>query len=346
MPDTIIQSGSFTSNGAAKTIQLRESVDWMYVYNYSRWATDDSNVSFKWVRGMPNHAALAEGLSAGVWVPTQLTSNGFSYVDSSIIAATSTAVLTAISATNPPVVSTALAAKVGDIVRFKNLDHMFNIQGTDFTVTAINAGVSLTIGNASLVNATAATDGSVSIISFDPYFYPRRRTITWIRNSSQAVVYLSVTHGYTVGQKVTFNFGAKSKVWGDYQAMNGVTATIVAVNVARTGNEPNNSGTANNIQVDFDASSFAAWNTFGTGANENYPADGKYPITPATVVPVGEDTSTALNNNLNILADATYNTAYIGMILEANSANPELSPAGATGNTMYWIAGKSFALQP
>jgi hypothetical protein len=62
------------------------------------------------------------------------------------------------------------------------------------------------------------------------------------------------------------------------------------------------------------------------------------PFTPAEVVPVGEDTGTALASNLNILADATVNTGYIGLQL-ATGAN---LPAGIANQTVYWVAGKSF----
>lgn len=360
MPDTIIQSGSFVSTGVAQTIQLRQGVDWMTVYNATRFATNASKVKFYWQKGMSVGSGLAEGLAGGVWTPTILVNPvGFTVVDSSIISASASSAVTGITAANPPVVTSALSVNPGDIVRLSNLNHMFNIAGMDFTVTAV-AGGTFTIGNITLDNLTAATAGNAVRINYDARYYPRRRNVTYVRNSAQAVIFLSVTHGYTVGQKVTLEFPGGSRVWGQYAAMDGITVTILAINVARaanggTANEPTNALGDNNIQVDFDASGFTTWDDSFGQADQEWPSDNKYPISPATVVPVGEDTATALGLNPlvvpqiaagNILADATYNTSYIGMILGTDSANPELSPSGATGNVMYWVAGKSFATQP
>jgi hypothetical protein len=89
------------------------------------------------------------------------------------------------------------------------------------------------------------------------------------------------------------------------------------------------------------------------------------------VIPFGEDTATSLsvlgaqvptingqqifNTNTGLLADATVNTGYLGMILGNGGAGlalttPILGPSGSiawsagnapTGDTMYWVAGKS-----
>ena len=71
-----------------------------------------------------------------------------------------------------------------------------------------------------------------------------------------------------------------------------------------------------------------------------FPASSSNAFTPATVVPMGEDTADALIQNVNILSDATVNTGYIGMTLAAG-AN---SPAGLSGNLIYWVAGSSFSV--
>jgi hypothetical protein len=277
----------------------------------------------------------------GALVPTQIAANaGFFYVDSSLTAPLSNNLLTAITAANPPVVTTAATLpSVGDIVRFNMLDNQPQIAGLDFTVTAAGGGT-FTIGNINLANSTASTSGNWRRIPYDAIFYPRRRFITWVENAVQPKVYMSVTHGYTVGQQVRFVFKGGAAVWGDYAQMDGQQATIIAINVARAGNEPNNAGTANNIQVDFDTSAYAAWNTFGAGANQGYPPSTAVPFSPAQVVPFGEDTAQAITSNVDILDDATENLAILGVRLAAGAA----SPAGVTGDVIYWIAGKSFSV--
>jgi hypothetical protein len=303
----------------------------------------------------------------GVAVLSQdtLVSGGFTLLDTSVTNPGNLVALTAITAANPPVVSTATTPAVGSIVRIINPNNQKQIGGMDFTVTAAVAGTSFTIGNASLANSTASTGGYWRQIPYENIYYPRKRYVTWVRAAAQAVIYLSVTHQYAVGQSVRLSFPGGSSVWGSYALLDGLQATITAVNVTRQGNEPNNGGTANNIQVNIDTSSFGAWNTFGAAGNENYPNLGaNIFFTPAAVVPQGEDSAFSLNTVLpqaplnydgslvvgtqpGLLSDATKNLSYIGMTLGVGGNGAALGsaiagPAGAgAGDVMYWRAGKS-----
>lgn len=342
--NTVIQQGRFTADGNAKNLAIRSDWDWMWVYNETNlYAAGAGNgAQFYFQRGMTNGRGLlyTKEATIGALVPSQLAANaGFTYTDSSIITVTSAAALTAITAANPPVVTSAgHGLNVGDIVRFSNLDNQPQIAGIDFSVTA--SAATFTVGNINLANSTASTSGFWRRISYDPIYYPRRRYITFISSAVNPKVYLSVTHGYTQGQKVRLYFPGGSAVWGDYAQLDGVEATIIAINQARAGNEPNNGGTANNIQLDIDTSGFVAWNTtFGAASNESYPAAAAVPFSPATVVPVGEDTAFALANGDDVLDAATINQSYIGVRLGAGAA----APAGVANDVIYWVAGKSFS---
>lgn len=342
--DTVILQGRFTSTGTAQTIALRSDWDWMRVYNetVSYAAGNDDGAEFYFQRGMTNGRGVlyTKEATIGALVPSQIAANeGFFYVDSSITTPSAAAALTAITAANPPVVTSAgHGLSVGDIVRFSTLDGQPQVAGIDFTVTA--SGATFTVGNINLANSTNSTTGFWRKIPFDAIFYPRRRFITWVENAVQPKVYMSVTHGYTVGQKVRFAFPGGTSVWGNFAGMDNQEATIIAINVARAGSEPNNSGTANNIQVDFDTSTFGAWNVFGAGGNEGYPPDTAVPFGPAQVVPFGENTAEALSQGTNILDDATINQAILGVTLAAGAS----SPAGVEDDVIYWIAGKSFSV--
>lgn len=342
--NTVILQGSFTSTGAVKTLDLRSSWDWIRVYNQTvEFAAGGGNgAEFYFQRGMTNGRGLVyvKEATIGALVPGQIAANaGFFYIDSSLTSEGAKTALTAMTAANPPVVTSAgHGLSVGDVVRFQNLNNQPQINGLDFTVTA--SATTFTIGNINLVNSTASTAGFWRKINFDPIFYPRRRYITYVSSETTCKIYMSVTHGYTVGQEVRLQFPGGSSVWGSYAILDGVSATILAVNATRAGNEPNNGGVANNIVVNVDTSAFAAWNTiFGSGMNQAYPASSLVPFTPAQVVPYGEDTAFALSQNVDILADATRNTAIIGV----NMAAGALSPAGQNGDVIYWIAGKSFS---
>lgn len=378
MDGTIIGQGTFTVPAAgvvAQSIAIPSGTDWMYVYNYTQAGINggaNTGINFYWQRGMAAGTGMVwYKTAAGVAVLSQDTylTNGFTLLDTSVQTTGTAVALTAITAANPPVVTTASTPAVGSIVRITQSGAGFNqpqIGGLDFTVTAATLNTNFTIGNINLLQSVASTTGTWRLIPFDPIFYPRKRFVTFVRVAAQAVIYLSVTHQYAVGQMVRLSFPGGSTVWGDYAALNGVQATITAVNVARAGTEPTNGGTANNIQVNVDTSAFAAWDaaaTFGT-AGLAYPRAGLVPFTPAAVIPEGEDTafslitplaqaplnydgSIVLGTQPGLLSDATQNLAFIGMTLGVGGNGTALGaaiagPAGAAAaDVMYWRAGKS-----
>lgn len=374
MDGTILGQGTFTVPAAGVVVQniaIPSGTDFMWVFNYTQaginGAGGTKGVKFYWQRGM----AAGTGM---VWYKTNAggatefvdtyVSNGFTLLDTSITTPGISNALTAITAANPPVVTTAATLPaVGSIVRIINPDNQPQIGGLDFTVTANGVGT-FTIGNINLANSTASTAGFWRQIPFDPIFYPRKRFVTFVRAAAQAVIYMSVTHQFAVGQIVRLSFPGGSAVWGTYAALDGVQATITAVNVARAGNEPNNGGTANNIQVNVDTSAFGAWNVFGAGGNQGYPAAALVPFTPAAVIPEGEDSAFSLTTGLaqvplnfdgtavqgagtGLLSDATINLAFMGMTLGVGGNGTGtgaqiLGPAGsAAADVMYWVAGKS-----
>lgn len=348
--NTILQQGRFTSTGASVTLDLRSDLDWIKVYNETAaaQAAADLAYEFYWQRGM----ATAGGQQGLFWTKLGTVANdpvtvgqfaaaaGFVLVDSSIVTPGTANALTAITGANPPVVTTAATLPaVGDIVRVTNLDNQPQIGGLDFTVTAAGGGT-FTIGNITLANSVASTAGFWRRIPFDAMFYPRNRYITWIENAVNPKVYMSVTHGFTVGQQVRLVLPGGAAVWENYAALNGVQATILAINTARAGNEPTNAGIANNIVLDIDTSTFGVWNVFGAANNESYPAAAEVPFTPAQIVPIGEDTAQALTTGVNILGDATRNTATLGITLIGGAAGP----SGAANDIISWVAGKSFSV--
>lgn len=347
MADSLTLQGRFTSTGEAVNLNLRSGWNWIRIINetnsYAAGAGKGAEYYFQ--NGMTDGRGevLVKEATIGALVPTQIAANaGFFYLDTSLNPVGRTAALTAMTAANPPVVtSNSHGLSVGNIVRLYSLNNQPQVGGIDFTITAANTNT-FTLGNINLSNSTASTAGNWRLIAHDSVWYPSRRYITYVSSEVQAKIYLSVTHDYQVGQQIRLefpSFGAGTSVWENFAALDQQQVTIVAVNVARAGNEPNNSGTANNIVVDFDTSAFGAWNVFGSGNNQAYPASSDVPFTPAQVVPIGENTPVALDNNVNILSDATLNTAMIGVNLQAGA----LSPAGENGDVIYWMAGTSFS---
>jgi len=386
MDGTIIGQGSFVvpTTVRSQIVQIPSNADWMRVINFTKsgliGGASAFGIEYYWQRGFPIGSGLVKYYSNGSAVINgdYLASGAFTIYDPSTFANGPAVALTAITAANPPVVTTASTAGIapGSIVRLMNLDNQPQIGGIDFTVTAVTLNTNFTIGNINLNASTASTAGSWRLIPFDSLYYPRHRVVTYVSSTTQARIYMSVTHGFTVGQEIRLSFpGSKnfpsnnSYEWGAFGALDGVVATIVSVNDARAGNEPNNGGVANSITVNVDTSGFPSWRTFGNlpnnnGGTQGFPPAAAVPFSPALVIPVGEDTAFALtsvlaqtpldyngqqitNTQTGILADATVNTGFLGMTLGTGalgniSGAAITGPAGsAAADVMYWVAGKS-----
>lgn len=321
--NTIIQQGSFTSTGASVNINLRSGVDWMRVYNYSIAGADQTTAvgyEFYWQLGMGTAGLVylkSNAANAANLVDT-LPNGSFEYIDTSVnVYGVKQSTITAISTAVIPVVTNTgtNGISAGSVVKLLNVAGAPQFGGIDFTV-----GLStLTATTFSLDYApklsVAGTTGSFMLINFDPLYYPRRRTISSIVSSDDVtLVSTTVAHGYQVGQLIRFNVPASS---GMVQ-INNLQGTIIEVD------------SPGSFTVNINSSAFTSF---------VFPLAAGVPFTPAQVVPFGEDTAEALDQNDNILSDATVNTGMIAMHLEGGAS----LPAGANGNLMFWVAGKSFS---
>ncbi len=350
--------GRFTATGNAVVIALPNGVDWMEVTNFTEATTPvgSHGVTYYWQRGLADNNGFVTLRNAGATADIETTSaaltvGGFTYVDSSINIPSAPIAVTGVSAANPPVVLTATTTSIslGDIVRLSNLlaagplPSQAQASTMDFIVTAINPGVSFSIGTINLSGTTASTAGFWRRIPYQPMFYPPRRYITFALSvGNNTRLSLSVTHQYTVGQKVRLNFEGGSVIWGDWAQLNGLEANIIAINTTPTGNEPAPAnGLTSNITVDINSASLAAWLFAGT---TYYPPVSLMPFTPAAIVPIGETANASILDsngnplNPNLLDDSMRNTAIIGMNLAAGIT----SPAGTVGQVVYWRAGTSY----
>jgi hypothetical protein len=327
MDNTILQQGRFTSTGSSVNIPLRSDVDWMYVYNVTQAAASQTTaigVKYYWQRGFPAGAkwsTLKSNAANAANLEAYSTSSGFTLYDSSQQApGILNATITAISNASIPVVSNSgtNGLVAGDVVRIINVASAQQLGGYDFTV-GYNTLTSGTFSLDYMAQIVAGTTGSWRKIPYNPIFYPRRRFVTKITQAAQAVVTLSVTHGYQVGQQVRLVVPAD---FGMVE-MDGLQATIVAVNTTTT--------SGNTITLDVDSSSFTAF---------AFPLSAASPFSPALVVPIGEDSAYAIAQGLDVLSDATVDVSEIGLVLAGGANNP----AGAASDVIYWVAGKSFSV--
>jgi len=367
--DTIIGQGSFTQGATAvnQIIAIPQGADWVEVYNYTQaGATAGNSFHFYWQRG--NGANLMGDGTQGVLMNAgtasavtvgQAASGSFVLYDPSLQSVgalnNGSTGISGLTAANPAVATVGSTAGMGagSIVRIMGLNGAGQQEfgGIDYSVGyGTFTGTTFSVDYLNSTGSTASTSGNFRVIPYNPLFYPRRRTITNISSAANAVITLSVDHGFTVGQKIRLSLPGGSAVWGNFASLsnydngpaNSTTPdayTIIAVDVA-TGSGHNS------ITISANTTGFGTFRTV-------WEAIAAAPYTPAEVIPVGEDTSYAQislsqqtpqvngvqinGTNTGILADSTVNTGFYGMVLAAG-AN---SPAGSANDVIFWKAGVS-----
>lgn len=279
MPQPQILLGSYTSDGNARLIEAPFASVGANVrielYNRDNFDSDDDPGVVKrawWQSGQPdgswrgvkNTDALLTDETTGA------ATNGFTLVDTNQTLQLEAPVTgTAITAATPAVATAAAHGyNVGDVVRIVGTTGMLQIAGYDFTVTAVGGVNNFTLGYLPAVGfAAPATALTARRLRYEDIYTPRKRLISNITAAASAVVTLSVTHGYQVGQKVRF---IVPEEYGMVE-MNNLVGQVTAINT-----------TTNTITVDIDSSGFTAF-AFPTSAQA---AAG---VNFAHIVPAGED---------------------------------------------------------
>lgn len=361
MDGTVLSQGYFTQpagTAVAQTLMIPSNFDWVKVWNYTQAGTSAGANSFLtfWQRGMPNGIApMLVGGAANAVTSALTVANAFTFFDFSNFIQqplnNGSTGISAISNAAPPVATVGSTAgmSVGAIVRLSSVAttvgaNLNTYSGMDFTVgygaftgttfslDYVNQpGANTTTGNFRVIGYPInLANGGIGWVTTDGEWYPRVRQITNISAAASAVITVSVQHNYQVGDAIRLRFPGGQAVWGQYATLDNYTNLqsstgpnnwiITAVDTA-TGNGHNS------ITINANTTGFAAF---------AFPA-GPQVITPAQVVPFGEDTATAINNNSNILSDATQNVGFIGVTLAAGA----LLPAGSASDNVYWLAGKS-----
>lgn len=292
----IIYRGSLVSTGNPQWIEINAGFDEFHLRNRTNFAGGAGIVESVWYTGMPQGSAITDTLAGGTITRTVITAAGFTYGDTSVDALGPAIAVTAVTAANPAVASTATTPVVGDIVRIYGTTGMLQIAGMDFSVTAVNAGVSMSFGYLNAAGfAAAATAGTYRLLPHDYPFYPRRRYITAMTAAAQAVITMSVTHDYVVGSYVTLSIPT---AFGTMSEFNGRTVRVTAINTA-----------TNTITVDLNTVGYAfAFPTSAVAARG---------VTFAQVVPAGES-SLILTSSFR---DPGFRGIYLGTAIDGTAAD-------------------------
>lgn len=350
--------GRFIANGQNVFIPLPSGCDWIHVLNetiaYGTAPTPDTGVKFDWFFGDTTGRGTVEYVTLAGFPALNIgqiaVGAGFYFINTTNSTPgplnNGSTGITAISTATPARVTVGSTANMhtGQTVQLYNIAGAPQLNGYQFSITVVDAThFDLTNGP---VLAVAGTTGSFRVIPYepvyvlnpaapaniaqtplrlqDPYWYPSYRLITNISQATQAIITMSVTHTFTIGQAITLHVPTVTAASFGMPQIDGLqSVTIVAINQADA------NGFTNTITVDLDTTGFGPF---------AFPTASAPAFTPATVVPVGEDTAQALNSGQNILADATVNQSGFGLLLVAGA----LAPAGANGNVIQYVAGKSF----
>ena len=313
MNGTIIQQGRFTSDGAAKTLDIRSDVDWIEVKNETQWATTQTpgrGVKFEWNRGLATDHAFeytkADG--ANTLQAEKITSGGFILLPETFSLVTGTTITKA----DPPVcTATAHGFSNNDLVVFENLTNMSQIALVAFSIGSVSTNTfELTYFNTNTANFTA--ESAFSVRKVDPFTWRGSwNNVTAVTTGSTTQVQLAALDtevDYAVGALLSFNIPS---AFGMIE-LNGKTAEVLSVN-----------STTNTYTIDLDSTSFTAF---------AWPASSAVPFSLPQVRDVG-------NVSLNP-SGAVTNLEMIGIKLGAGIDGP----AGSTSDVIYWKAGKSFSI--
>lgn len=306
VPISAILTGTYTTAATPVAINLNLPSGYTQIrlFNITDMGSTAANTNVMQAVGsssMPagsGYVSTKTNGAATLGTTTSLAANGggFTFVtDSSSSNLGASLTVTSTTNASPPVVSLASTAGLNnsDVVRFVNSTGQLNISGMDFTINTLVANTSL---NLQFMGAPggAGTGGAVRRVPFDPRFYPPSRYITAITQATSAVITLSVTHLYTVGQQVRI---VVPTAFGMTQ-MNNQLVTITAINT-----------TNNTITVNVDSTNFTAF-AFPTSATA------ALGVSFALVVPVGEAAVNSVAQPFgNLLDDATVNTSFNGVII-------------------------------
>lgn len=337
MPFTILDGGSFTSDGTNKNINLPSSADYFRTWNITQlplapnpgvcvaaeWfgpkfglGQSPANDGIRWKKTNSSNAINIDTFS------TATASNGFTYVTTSpVVEAQAANAITSITAASPAVVTQTNTYQEGDYIRIYNTTGMLQIAGMVFQISSVSgSGYTLT-GLRAAGFAAAATAGNTRRVSKFAAVEPEFLYVTEITKATSAVVRCSVdpTPHYVVGMKVKFNVPSSFGM----TEINNLTGTITALSAANY-----------TMTVDIDSSAFT---TFAFPASTASPTAALF----ATVSPAGAKTSfdpaTNVYTGYNFSIQPFHTGVFVPYLVLSGGAQ---SPAGAANDQINWISYK------
>jgi hypothetical protein len=317
----------------AVNIPMTDKPDWVIVKNITNWGdtTAVTSIESEWFSSMAQGSYISEDqtVTTNALASNAGASGGFTFVDQTNPPTFSKVAITAVTGTSFVVsTGTTTGINVGDLVRLINVTGALELTGFLYQVTAVSAGVSITLGYA----ATAETARGVTYGSgttgfyqkvYPGFMYPGERQIMFISKATQAKVYFARQNDFTPGEMVDFQIPVP---YGMTQLSNLTGNALSPV----SGNKPGparvlvstNTATESSITIDYDTTGFTTF---------TYPSSANYVLgaSPPTCFPAGSGI-VPLNGSATIpqsppgtnLVDAFDNRAQYVMNLGLNVVGP------------------------
>lgn len=334
----------------AVNVPMTDKPDWVIVKNLTNWgdATAVTSIESEWFSSMAqgSYKSMDQTVTTNALSTNTGTSGGFTFVDQTNPPTYTKVSITAINGTTF-VVSTAntTGISVGDFVRLINVAGAAELSGFLFQVTAVSAGVSITLGYA----ATAATakgsgygNGTTGFIQkvYPGFMYPASRQVLFVSQATQAKVYFARQNDFTPGEMVDFNIPAP---YGMTQLsfLTGNATSITGGNKAGPARvlTVTNTASESSITLDYDTTGFTAF-TYPSSANFSgggspptcFPAgSGVVPLNGSATIPQsppGTNLQDAFDNRaqyvmnlgLNIVGAASANMVVMAFKADFNNA--------------------------
>lgn len=275
----------------AVNIPMTDKPDWIIVKNLTNWGdtTAVTSIESEWFSSMAQGSFISmdQTVTTNALASNTGVSAGFTFVDQSNPPTFAKVAMTAINGTTFVMsTGTTTGINVGDFVRLINVAGANELSGMLFQVTAVSAGVSITLG----FGATAATakgsgygNGTTGFYQkvYPGFMYPATRQVLFISQATQAKVYFGRQNDFTPGEMVDFQIPVP---YGMTQLSNltGNSTSIIS------GNKPGparvlvvtNTATESSITLDYDTTGFTAF---------TYPSSAAFAggASPAVCFPAG-----------------------------------------------------------
>ncbi len=277
LPFSFIGMWTYTNAATpvAQQIPMTAKPDWVIVKDTTNWgaqSTAANPIQSEWFSSMAagSYLALGQPSATGASVTTyssQGTSGGFTFIDQTNPPTFAKVAVTAVNGTTFVVsTGTTTGINVGDWVRLINITGALEISGPNlYQVTAVSAGVSITLGYAASAASAGLTvaSGTTGFYQkvYPSQFLPNTLPVAYITQATQAVVYFFRQNPYVPGQLVDFqiptpygmtqlsNLTGKSGS-GPFSSNPAGAARVLSVT---------NSATVSSITIDVDTTGFTAF---------------------------------------------------------------------------------------